>query len=115
MNFSSKTTPSGKSSIIVEITYRNQSIDIKKTKEKVIQDLIKTNIISEEDEIDICEAKDFKYAYVIYDLDHRKNIKVIHDYIIAHNIIPIGRFGEWEYFNMDKTILSGKNAAEKIK
>ena len=115
MNFSSNTTPSGKSSIIVEITYRNQPIDIKKIKKKVIQDLIKTNIIFEEDEIDVCEAKDFKYAYVVYDLEHKKNIKVIHDFIIAHNIIPIGRFGEWEYFNMDKTILSGKNAAEKIK
>ena len=77
-------------------------------------DLVEANIITEDDEIDVCEAKDFKYAYVIYDMYHRKNVKIIHDYLIEHNIVPIGRFGEWEYYNMDKAILSGKNAAEKI-
>ncbi len=27
----------------------------------------------------------------------------------------MGRFGEWEYLNMDKAILSGKRAAEEEK
>jgi UDP-galactopyranose mutase len=114
MNFSPYTTPDGSSSILVEVTYRDQLINIEKTKRQVLLDLVKANLITEDDEVEVCEAIDFKYAYVIYDLNHRKNVKVIHDYLNAHNIIPIGRFGEWEYYNMDKTILSGKNAAEKI-
>ncbi|MFH1179666.1 MAG: hypothetical protein V1710_04835, partial [Candidatus Bathyarchaeota archaeon] len=83
-------------------------------KKQVLLDLVKTNLITESDEIEVCETKDFKYAYVIYDLNHRKNVKVIHEYLNAHNIVPIGRYGEWEYYNMDKAILSGKYAAEKI-
>jgi protoporphyrinogen oxidase len=114
MNFSPYTTPEGRSSVLVEVTYRNQVMDLEETKRRVLQDLIKTNLITENDEIEVCEAKDFKYAYVIYDLDHRKNVKVIHAYLNANNIIPIGRYGEWEYYNMDKATLSGKYAAEKI-
>ena len=42
------------------------------------------------------------------------NVEIIHDYLKNNNIIPIGRFGEWEYYNMDKALLSGKNAASRI-
>ena len=114
MNFSSYTTPENCSSILVEVTYRDQEPDLKATKQKVLKDLASTNLITDSDEITVCEAIDFKYAYVIYDLHHRKNVKVIKDYLVAHNIIPIGRFGEWEYYNMDKAIQSGKQAAEAL-
>ncbi len=115
MNFSPNTTPEGSSSILVEVTYRDKVMDLEETKKHVLQDLVKANLITEDDEIEVCKAVDFKYAYVIYDLNHGKNVNVIHNYLYAHNIIPIGRYGEWEYYNMDKAILSGKNAAEKIK
>ena len=114
MNFSEYTTPAGRSSILVEVTYRDKVIDLEETKKQVLKDLVKAKIIKENDEIEICEAIDFKYAYVIYDLNHRKKVKLIHEYLIEHNIVPIGRFGEWEYYNMDKAILSGKNAVENI-
>jgi len=29
--------------------------------------------------------------------------------------VPMGRFGEWEYLNMDKALLSGMRAAEEAK
>ena len=114
MNFSPYTTPEARSSILVEVTYRDRVMDLEETKKQVLQDLVKTNLITDNDEIEVCETKDFKYAYVIYDLNHRKNVRVIHEYLNAHNIVPIGRYGEWEYYNMDKAILSGKYAAEKI-
>ena len=113
MNFSHHTTPAGKSSILVEVTYRDKIIDLDETKKRVLMDLVKAKIIKENDEIEICTGIDFKYAYVIYDLDHRKKVKLIHEYLIAHNIVPIGRFGEWEYYNMDKAIISGKTVGER--
>ena len=115
MNFSMFTTPSNRSSILVEVTSRGTDIDLDRIKDKVIEDLIKSNIITENDEIDVCDTTHFKYAYVIYDQEHGKNVGIIHEYMKGLNIEPIGRFGEWEYFNMDKTILSGKNAALRVK
>lgn len=115
MNFSMYTTPEGRSSILVEVTYREASVDPKAIRDRVIEDLMKTEILTDKDEIEVCDVTSFKYAYVIYDLDHKKNVGIIHDYLERNNILPIGRFGEWEYFNMDKAILSGKKAASRIR
>ncbi len=114
MNFSQNTTPEDRSSILVEVTYRNQLRDLEETKKRVLRDLIKTDLINEDDKFEVCETREFKYAYVIYDLNHQNNVKIIHDYLLEHNIVPIGRFGEWEYHNMDKAILSGKKSVERI-
>jgi UDP-galactopyranose mutase len=114
MNFSEYTTPGDASSILVEVTHREDSVDIEAIQDQVLEDLEKTGIIEEDEVIDVCDTSAFKYAYVIYDLDHEKNVGIIHDYLESVNVVPIGRFGEWEYFNMDKALLSGANAASRI-
>jgi UDP-galactopyranose mutase len=114
MNFSEHTTPGDASSVLVEVTHREASVDLESIRDRVFEDLTKTGILEEEDEIEVCDTSAFKYAYVIYDLDHAKNVGIIHDYLESVNVIPIGRFGEWEYFNMDKALLSGKNVASRI-
>ena len=114
MNFSEHTTPGDASSLLVEVTHRENSVELKNIRDRVLDDLIKTGILEEEDEIVVCDTSAFKYAYVIYDLDHAKNVGIIHDYLESVNLVPIGRFGEWEYFNMDKALLSGANAASRI-
>jgi UDP-galactopyranose mutase len=53
-------------------------------------------------------------AYVIYDLQHRRSVDLIKDYMESHDIYPCGRFGDWEYLNMDHAILSGKRVAETL-
>jgi len=115
MNFSEHTTPRGRSSILVEVTHREASVDPEGIRERVIEDLRKTEIITDGDEIEVCDTSAFKYAYVIYDLDHKKNVGIIHDYLERSNIVSVGRFGEWEYFNMDKALLSGRNAASRMR
>ena len=115
MNFSEHTTPRGRSSILVEVTHRETSVDPEGIRERVIEDLRKTEIITDGDEIEVCDTSAFKYAYVIYDLDHKKNVGIIHEYLERSNIVPVGRFGEWEYFNMDKALLSGRNAASRMR
>jgi protoporphyrinogen oxidase len=114
MNFSEETTPRGRSSILVEVTYRGNRPDLDETKFKVREGLIEAGIMRKNDEVDVFEALDFKYAYVINDLDHRRNTAIIHDCLSRNRVHPIGRFGEWGYLNMDRSILSGKEAAEKI-
>jgi UDP-galactopyranose mutase len=115
MNFSPYTTPEGKSSLLVEVTYRDQIIEEEEVVSMVLNDLIDIDILDKQDNIEVCDSAVFEYAYVIYDLKHRENVTAIHKYLIENNIVPIGRFGEWEYYNMDKAILSGKDGIERIK
>ena len=53
-------------------------------------------------------------AYVIYDLGHAENVATIRDFLRQYGIRTVGRFGEWQYFNMDHSMRSGKTAADEI-
>ena len=113
MNLSPETVPKGKSSIVVEVTYTGARPNAEETKEKVRQGLVHAEILRDEDKLEVFGALDFKYAYVVYDLHHKRNVNLIQAYLKSLGVSSMGRFGEWEYFNMDKAILSGKRAAEE--
>jgi len=115
MNLSPETIPKGKSSVLVEVTYRGKKPDVEETKAKVREGLIKAEILRESDKIEVFDALDFKYAYVVYDLHHRSNVDAIKPHLDSLGVTLMGRFGEWEYLNMDKSILSGKKAAEETR
>jgi UDP-galactopyranose mutase len=115
MNLSPHTTPKGHSSVTTETSYsRYKKISRENIVERVIEDLIKAKILFPDDKIVVSDVADLKVAYVIYDLDHRKNVNIIHRFLRRHDIYPCGRFGEWEYFNMDHSIASGKRIAEEL-
>lgn len=116
MNLSSYMAPNGKSSITAEIsTSKHRLIKKEGLMERVIEDLIKADILRKDDRVLFKNMFVLNPAYIIYDLDHKKNVDNIHSYLLEHNIYPTGRFGEWEYLNMDQAILSGKKIAEMIK
>lgn len=115
MNLSTHTTPEGHSSVTTEISYsEHKRIRKENIVERVIEDLIKAKILFPDDRVVVADVADIKCAYVIYDLHHRKNVKAVHDFLRRHHIFPCGRFGEWEYFNMDHSIASGMRTAEEI-
>jgi UDP-galactopyranose mutase len=98
---------------VVEVTYRGVKPDPEAIKEKVKKGLIHAGILREEDELEVFDFLNFKYAYVVYDLQHKGNVNLILRYLKSLGVSSMGRFGEWEYLNMDKAILSGKRAAEE--
>ena len=53
-------------------------------------------------------------AYVIYHNQHLQDVDLIHEYLRSIDIYPCGRFGDWEYLNMDHSIMSGKRVAEEL-
>ncbi|MCX6648401.1 MAG: hypothetical protein NTV61_03320, partial [Candidatus Bathyarchaeota archaeon] len=113
MNLSPETVPKGKSSVLVEVTYRGTKPDTEETKEKVRTGLVDAEILRDDDQLEVFDALDFNYAYVVYDLQHQRNVNLIQAYLKSLGVSSMGRFGEWEYLNMDKAILSGKRAAEE--
>ena len=40
---------------------------------------------------------------------------IVLSYLVSKEIIPIGRFGRWEYLWSDQAYMSGRIAAEKEK
>ncbi len=114
-NLSPSMSPKNESSLIIENTYKSsEKIGMEKRKAEILDDLEKTGIIKKGDEVNILNVSTPKYAYVVYDLNHRKNVNIIHGFLNSIGIVPIGRFGKWEYLNMDKAILDGKKEAERL-
>ncbi len=115
MNFSVHTTPGTCSSISTETSYsKYRKLSRENVIERVVEDLIKAKILFPDDKILVSDVADIKYAYIIYDKNHRKNVDKIHTFLRKNSIFPCGRFGEWEYFNMDHSLNSGRKTAEEI-
>jgi UDP-galactopyranose mutase len=114
-NFTPHSVPEGKSSISMEIAYSDvRPLDREHILDDAITALRKASILRDDDRIELVDAAEILPAYVIYDLDHAANVALIRDWLATQQIIVAGRFGEWQYFNMDHAMGSGKAAAERL-
>jgi UDP-galactopyranose mutase len=80
-----------------------------------IKDAIRAGFIKDTDPILCANVVDMPYAYVVYDHARPKNIAIIKEWLAKHDIILVGRYSEWEYFNSDHAFLAGKRGAEEAK
>jgi UDP-galactopyranose mutase len=114
-NFSTSTAPPGKSSVATEVAFSAQRpLSRAEAEDRTVEALRAAGILDPADGIDLVHTESIEPAYVIYDLDHGKNVEVIRSFLREHRIWAVGRFGEWQYFNMDHSMRSGKRAAEEI-
>lgn len=97
-NFTKNNAPAGKSSLIAEAT---GDIDpLIQAGEFGFEEVIATNYT--------------KYAYIIFDKNYSRNIKIINDYLDQQEIFRVGRFAEWKYYNMDICIQAALRCVEGI-
>ena len=106
---SSDNCPKGCSSLQLEIYFENEK-EFKFSKEellkKSIQKLVEMKVIKEEDLI-VRDIRFEKYANVIFDFNIYEARKKIREYLYSVGITTIGRFGEWDYFWSDQSLISG--------
>jgi protoporphyrinogen oxidase len=108
--------PQGCSSLQAEIYFnKGKKIDIddEELLNNTISQFIEMGLFKIEDLI-VKDIRTEKYANVIFDHNIYTNRQIVLDYLEKNNIISIGRFGEWEYFWSDQSMLSGINGARKI-
>jgi UDP-galactopyranose mutase len=114
-NASPYVCPMGTTSLTAEISHsQHKPINPENIIGQVINDIIKTGLIDSEDEVLVTDHLNIEYGYIVFDQNRDACVEGIKKFIEEHNIIPIGRYGEWNYFNLDHAFLSGKAAAERI-
>jgi len=110
-------TIDGESILLAEITFRQDSsiagISEYDIANKVCEDLVAAGFVPK-GSIQSSAVKTFKYAYVIYDLDHRRNTDIVLKYLSSIGIGCCGRFAEFEYLNMDAIMDRAMKFAEKL-
>ncbi len=79
---------------------------------RVMADLKRAKLVVDGDAVRVKSVVRLRPAYVIYTHTHRSDVDSLHQFLKENAIVPCGRFGEWEYLNMDHSIMSGKAATE---
>ena len=101
---------------MVEVTYRQgdwiDQLAREVLAEKIITGLKKIKFVNDEKDAEVLNITKHQYAYVLYDLNHKKNMEQIRAYYQSRGIFLNGRFGNFEYWNMDKIVRESKNLAE---
>ena len=114
-NFSAANVPPGKSSISIEVAFSpDRPLDEERLLAETLAGLRLAGILREDDRIEVADVKPILPAYVIYDLAHRRNVETIRSWLAEHGIVTAGRFGEWQYLNMDHAMRSGLRAAQEL-
>jgi len=99
--------------VLVETTYRHNSgvSDIEDVHKDVISGLHKLGIVASINVLDSA-TRFYKWAYPVYTLTHTEDVKLITEWLKDNNILPLGRFGSFEYMNMDRVYEQAKQATK---
>lgn len=119
LNFLGKsyTRPDGGSTLLLEVTFRPDSylasLPVEEIQRRAIEDLASQGLIDASDVVS-AEVRTEEYAYVIYDLDHRKNADRVLSYLESIGISSAGRFAQFEYLNSDGVVENTLELARKL-
>lgn len=108
--------PIGYSSLQLEVYLHNLE-KLKTSRNELLNNcinkLISMKIIENEKNIIVKDIRFEKYANVIFDFNIYESRERIKKYLEKLGIITIGRFGEWDYFWSDQSLMSGMEGAKK--
>ncbi|MDX8549502.1 FAD-dependent oxidoreductase [Methanospirillum sp. J.3.6.1-F.2.7.3] len=117
-NYSTAVSPTGHSSLLAEITYNEGDTTSALTDKEIIahciSKIISIGLIPDKKSINHSSVHKSKYAYVVYDINYKKNVGVVRNYLQNLGINLVGRFSEFEYLNMDGCIRSAMRFVETI-
>lgn len=118
MDFLGSAYKSDGATYMVEITYREKD-QVDSMSEEDLFIAIKAGVraigfAKSESDIEIINLTRHKYAYVIYDLEHTLTMEGIRMYFKEEGMVLHGRFGNFEYWNMDRVVRESKELSEKI-
>ncbi|HJX51372.1 MAG TPA: FAD-dependent oxidoreductase, partial [Polyangia bacterium] len=104
--------PAGAASLYVELAERGPVSDT--TLSDVAQGLTEIGAIAAPGDIRFADAREIKYAYVVFDEHYYAATTAIFRFLESHAIYPRGRYGAWTYNAMEDCLLAGREVAATI-
>lgn len=117
-NFSPKCAPSDKTMICAEITCRRGD-EIWRASSERLQEIAEKDLISvgliDPGQVLGVHVRKIPYAYPIYDLEYKKNLTPVMDYVASlEGIKTTGRQGNFRYNNMDQSVEMGRKMGVEL-
>lgn len=103
---------------MVEVTYRqNDQVDRlsdEEFRDRIRQGLVDIGFAHAKEDAEFIDITKYQYAYVIYDLEHTQNMEYIRGFYRDRGIVLHGRFGNFEYWNMDKILRESYELSKRL-
>jgi protoporphyrinogen oxidase len=111
-NAEASMAPAGAASLYVELAERGPVSDASLS--EVAQGLAAIGAIGSPDDIRFADAREIKYAYVVFDEHYSVATTAIFRFLESHSVYPRGRYGAWTYNAMEDCLLAGREVAGSI-
>lgn len=113
-NYSPRLAPSGKTSLMCEVTYPSGATPPgPETERAILQGLEHAGLIRR-GEVLFTDHSHVRLAYIVYDAPHAARRKHALDWLEAQGIDPIGRFGRYDYDNSDQCVIKARALGAKL-
>ena len=66
------------------------------------------------DEVLFTDRADVRHAYVVFDHGYEAKRKTSLEWLEQHGILPLGRFGRFEYDNSDQCVIKARELAARL-
>ena len=103
---------------MVEVTYRKNdytdNLSEEELKNRIREGLVSIGFARNADDPEFIDITRYQYAYVIYDLEHTQNMTYLRDFFNKEGITLNGRFGNFEYWNMDRIIRESLELSKRL-
>lgn len=116
-NFSDRTAPAGTSSAMAEITCEAGDATWSSPDEALVEHVVeRANHLGvfHRSDVVLNRVARTRYAYVVFDRAHRRNLDVVEAYAQKAGLHLLGRFGQFEYINTDQVILRALGLARQL-
>jgi protoporphyrinogen oxidase len=104
--------PAGAASLYVELADRGPTSDA--TLSDVAEGLAAIGALDAPGDVRFADAREIKYAYVVFDEHYQAATTAIFSFLESHAIYSRGRYGAWTYNAMEDCLLAGREVAATI-
>ena len=115
--FSRANCPPGCSSLIAEVTappgHELLGVSDSGLTEMLVRQLHGAGIINPA-EVVATDVTTCPFGYVVYDRDYQRNVTAVREYFAGQGIELLGRFGRFEYINMDEVVRRAIELADRL-
>ena len=113
-NYADGNAPAGKSSFLVEITHQGRTpYPGSELEQEVLAGLDHAGLMSRS-EVLFTDRHQVERAYVVYDPDHARRRQAGLDWMESNGLIPLGRFGRYDYDNSDQCVIKARALGAKL-
>lgn len=112
-NWSSKMAPKNKTGVCIEIFCNKEDNIWKMQDSKIVEKVLKDMPPMKHLTVECHCVVRVEYAYPLYDVHYRKNLKVVETYLSSYkSLFTLGRAGTFQYINMDICVENGLRLGE---